>query len=214
MSNIASSRITRWGITLGEYDYDIEFRPTKSHGNADMLSRLPVSANAPPSRENLMTVFQLEVLPVTAEVIRAETAGDVVLSKVLTYLQSGKWPDDIPGYLRAYYLKRHELSLENGIILWGLRVVIPKNLEKTILKELHEQHPGIVRMKGLARIHAWSPGIDSCIENLVQSCSHCAKVANSSPKGTPHSWEWPTKPMYRIHLDFFALYTVTLSLLW
>jgi len=27
---------------LSAYAYDIEFKPTKEHGNADMLSRLPV----------------------------------------------------------------------------------------------------------------------------------------------------------------------------
>ena len=59
-------------------------------------------------------------------------------------------------------------------------------------------------MKGLARVYAWFPGIDKRIENLVQSCSDCAIVANSPPKNKPHPWDWPTKPMDRVHLDLFG----------
>ena len=39
---MAASRLQRWAILLSVYTYDIEFKPTKEHGNADMLSRLPV----------------------------------------------------------------------------------------------------------------------------------------------------------------------------
>ena len=50
----------------------------------------------------------------------------------------------------------------------GLRVIIPKSLQKKILSRLHQGHPGIVRMKALSRVHAWFPGID--IEKLVSKC--------------------------------------------
>ena len=36
--------------------------------------------------------------------------------------------------------------------MWGLRVIIPESLRGRILDELHNKHPGISRMKGLARI--------------------------------------------------------------
>ena len=36
---LASARIQRWSLTLGAYDYMIEYKPGQEHGNADMLSR-------------------------------------------------------------------------------------------------------------------------------------------------------------------------------
>ena len=39
---LASARIQRWVLTLGAYDYQIEYKPGPAHGNADMLSRLPL----------------------------------------------------------------------------------------------------------------------------------------------------------------------------
>ena len=45
---------------------------------------------------------------------------------------------------------------------------------------------------------------DNRIEQLVKSCSDCAKVANCPPKTKPHPWDWPANPMDRVHLDFFG----------
>ena len=39
---MAASRLQRWAIFLSAYTYDIKYKPTKEHGNADILSRLPV----------------------------------------------------------------------------------------------------------------------------------------------------------------------------
>ena len=39
---MAAARLQRWSLLLSVYNYDIEFRPTAAHGNADALSRLPL----------------------------------------------------------------------------------------------------------------------------------------------------------------------------
>ena len=39
---LAAARLQRWAWILSAYHYDIEFRPTNEHGNADGLSRLPL----------------------------------------------------------------------------------------------------------------------------------------------------------------------------
>ena len=38
---LAANRLSRWSLMLSQYNYTIEYRPTKQHGNADALSRLP-----------------------------------------------------------------------------------------------------------------------------------------------------------------------------
>lgn len=38
---MASSCVQRWALTLSAYDYSIRYKPGKSLGNADALSRLP-----------------------------------------------------------------------------------------------------------------------------------------------------------------------------
>ena len=39
---LAAARLQRWALMLSGYSYDIEFKPTRQHGNADGLSRLPL----------------------------------------------------------------------------------------------------------------------------------------------------------------------------
>lgn len=66
-----------------------------------------------------------------------------------------------------------ELSVEDGCLLWGSRVVIPPQARDEVLTELHEAHPGASQMKALARSYVWWPNMDKDIENLVRLCEQC-----------------------------------------
>lgn len=50
-----------------------------------------------------------------------------------------------------YFNRRNELSLQQKCVMWGMRVVVPKTLQRGVLHELHEGHQGIARVKELAR---------------------------------------------------------------
>ena len=65
--------------------------------------------------------------------------------------------------------------------MWGSRVVIPPSLRKTILAELHESHPGVSRMKAIARSHLWWPKLDADIEETVRCCNQCVKTRSAPP---------------------------------
>ena len=183
-----------------------------------MLSRLPLSNTAAISNSfhiiHSLCEMQINHLPVNAEKVRHETMQDPELKIVVESLENNSWELNKSKISPPFYSRRNELSLENGIILWGLRVVLPSNLRKQIIDELHYQHPGIVRMKSLARVHVWYPNIDKDIEMRVQGCTQCVKVANEPPKAQSHPWAWPSGPMDRIHLDFFGPFMGKCILLW
>ena len=63
------------------------------------------------------------------------------------------WADDENMAIQTWYQRRNELTIEDGCLLWGIRVIIPGSLRERVLQELHEGHPGIVPMKSLARLH-------------------------------------------------------------
>ena len=40
--SLAAARLQRWAVLLSAYQYEIQFKPTEAHANADGLSRLPL----------------------------------------------------------------------------------------------------------------------------------------------------------------------------
>ena len=40
---MSANRLARWALLVHQYDYTVEYRISKDHGNADALSRLPFS---------------------------------------------------------------------------------------------------------------------------------------------------------------------------
>ena len=63
---VAAARLQRWSLLLSACNYDIEFRPTAAHGNADLVSRLPLPEGGVerPSESHLYNIHQLEMLPI------------------------------------------------------------------------------------------------------------------------------------------------------
>ena len=137
--------------------------------------------------------------------IASETSKDQLLQKVLNYCKHG-WPESgeiqEDSELRPFSMKSTEISIQNGCLLWGNRVIIPNTLKELILKELHDCHPGISRMKGLARGCFWWPKMDNDIETVVNSCTTCHKTRTAPKPSELHPWEWPDKPWQRIHIDY------------
>ena len=104
--------------------------------------------------------------------------------------------------LMPFYSRRSELSVQGDCVLWGLRVVVPTLGRSPLLKVLHSEHTGTVRMKQLARGYFWWPLLDKDIENVASSCSVCIQNRSSPPKAPLDPWEWPTIPWYRVHIDY------------
>ena len=108
-------------------------------------------------------------------------------------------PAEVEENLKPYWTRKSELSIHDGCLLWGNRIVVPPQGREMALKELHGGHPGVTRMKALARMFLWWPGIDKAIEYAVKHCSECQKNRPSPPVSPMQPWQWPTRPW---HLDY------------
>jgi transposase InsO family protein len=199
----AAARLQRWALILASYNYSIEYRNTTAHANADSMSRLPLPTTWSPKCENMDCFFFEEDIcsNIDHDMIKKQTARDPVLSKVYMYCMNG-WPNVVDPELVPYKHKMQELTTEQGCVLWGMRVVVPRKLQDQILMELHETHPGMTKMKMLARSYVWWPNIDSHIEHVVSSCHVCQAVRAEPKAAQVHPWTFPSKPWSRIHIDF------------
>ena len=161
--SLAAARLQRWAIILSAYDYDIRYKSTTEHGNADGLSRLPLPTTSPSVDTTAASTFnigQVQALPVTSEDIARATRCDSVLSKVYQYIGRG-WPSQVNEELKPFKERQTELTTEGGCLFWGIRVIIPKKLQHKVLLSLHSAHTGItIRMKAVARSYFWWKGLD------------------------------------------------------
>ena len=81
-------------------------------------------------------------------------------------------------------------------------MVVPERGPEYVLTELHGGHPGMIRMKALARGLVWWPGLDSMIERTVKDCPQCQEVQPTPPVQPMQPWSWLTCPWSQLHIDF------------
>ena len=125
-----------------------------------------------------------------------------MLANVHEYILRG-WPAEKSNpELAAYRLRKDQLNVQDGCILWGARVVIPQQGQDQVMKELHIAHPGISRIKALGRSYVWWPKMDKDLEELVKRCETCQDHRKQPPSAPLHPWEYPDGPWKHVHIDY------------
>ena len=140
---------------MSNYDYTVEHKIGSNDSNADALSRLPLPTTQSTLEElahvQVLQVGHINCTPIDSKQIRVATINDPLLSQVLGFV-SHVWPNLIPTEeLKLFYPRLKELTGEDHVLLWGLRVVVPTKIRSSVLNLLHDTYIGVVRMKGLAR---------------------------------------------------------------
>ena len=203
-SKIAAGRITRWSIYLNQFNYELTYKPGKKIAHADTLSRFPVDEppnEAPLPSETIHLIKQMEDSPVTFRMIAEETKKDKLLKDVM-YFTRTCWPEEVSPTLKAFKDRVLELSIQEGCVMWGQRVVIPETLRRKVMEILHEGHIGITKMKALARSFVYWPKLDSEIEEMTKKCKSCIMTSSANAEIKGHTWLTPSKPWERVHMDF------------
>ena len=123
LPTLAAARLQRWAIFLLGYQYDMEFRPTGNHCNADGFSHFPRPMVEGDDTEvdfgaSACNLLNIETLPLEAKEVQKATLSDNTLSKVRRYLQEG-WPDTVAAELKPYTSRKGELSIDRGCVFCG-----------------------------------------------------------------------------------------------
>lgn len=170
---LSATRMLHYAIFLSGFSYDIKYRRTNEHLNADFCSRFPTEKETKEYFDEPRTfqLNQLSILHVTAKEIAKETKRNRELSKLYRSIQNGEGKVN----------DRGEYTIHMGCILKGIRVVIPDTLKSRVLEELHADHFGIEKMKAIARLYCYWVGIDEDIKKL-SNCRPCLNEANVNRK--------------------------------
>lgn len=199
LPTLSAVRMQHYAVFLETFDFEIRYRRSKEHGNADGISRLPITVSPKTLEESdVFEIHHIQTLPVLVEELEEHTSKDVTVRRLIEGLKSGRIVDG----KERYGIDQTEFTLQQGCLLRGIRVYIPPTLRSRVLEELHSGHFGTSRMKSLARSYCWWENIDRDIEELARDCLDCARVRPNPAKAPIHCWELPTEPFQRIHADF------------
>ena len=94
--------------------------------------------------------------------------------------------------------------MQQGLLLFQSRLVIPTELQEDILQRLHQGHQGIVKCRALAKSSVWWPGLSKQIEAKISNCSACEcekeRVLHPEPLQPTKT---PNYPWQRVGMDLF-----------
>ena len=92
--------------------------------------------------------------------------------------------------------------MEDGLILYGCRLLIPVAMRRETLAHLHESHQGSMRTKQWARLTVYWPGIDNDIDNTITACKKCQDLLPSKPREPITSKPTPSRLFQEMAADF------------
>jgi len=221
LDEIENPRLQRIRMKTQEFQFHAIWRKGKDHAIADALSRAPISE---PTEEDveigdlpqlcrLSRVSQLQdefaqpILPEPqADRLREVAAGDPDYQQLRETVTTG-FPNEakqLPSAVRPYWGIRHTLAVEEGIVLKGCQIVIPRALRRQVLSDLHASHQGQERTKRRARQVVYWPGISRDINNTVSSCPKCREYRPSQVNEPIMHEPEPTRPWQRASADIFT----------
>ena len=208
----APARLQRMLLQLQAYDIEVKHLPGKSIPVADTLSRYYVEDTCSDLTDGLD--FQIHYVAPSPNMsdqrldeVRVSTGNDTQLCTLRKVILDG-WPDkrsNCPPTIAQYWTFRDELTVTDGIIMKGEKIVIPREMRQTMLDKIHAGHLGIAKCTRRARDVMFWPGITKDISDLVQKCDICLthRCSNTKEPMKPH--QVPEQPWQVVATDIFTL---------
>ena len=190
LDEVENPRLQCLKSRLMAYHFTAHWTKGSNHNAPGALSRNPVSD---PQSENTlagydnqnklaMSTTEIRVIttlesPTSArlEELQQQAAQDPEYQQLLSVIFNG-FPDhrqQLPNSCRRFWSVREQLSVDDGLIIYGCHLLIPTVLRSKVLSDLHNSHQGLVRKKQHARLTVYWPGIDNDIDNTILSCQLC-----------------------------------------
>uniref|UniRef100_A0A2A4J5K1 RNA-directed DNA polymerase n=1 Tax=Heliothis virescens TaxID=7102 RepID=A0A2A4J5K1_HELVI len=206
---IPSPRLQRLKLKLLKYDIEFKYLKGKLMHVADLLSRSFLEETD--NEDNYMYEVvhcvgldsYLQCSDDQKQELISETLKDEELVQLCDSVKYG-WPDKInkvPDSIKYYFRFREEITVDNNLLFKNDRLIIPKSIRLSIIKQLHEGHLGCTKMKQTARKCYYWPNMDLHIEEFVKKCFVCQTYQNNNVKEPLLSHTIPDLPFTKIGID-------------
>ena len=95
------------------------------------------------------------------------------------------------------------MSIDDGIIMKGKQIVVPRIMQSDILARLHTSHQGIEKTCLRARNCVFWHGYDKDIKELIGKCDICLEFSKTQQKEKMILHELPCRPWQKLGTDVF-----------
>ena len=200
----APKRLQRMMLQLQKYNIQLVNQPGKEMYLADTLSRAYIEDKETRSEsEEIEAINMIKDLAISEErlkEIQQHTENDKQLQKLKHVIQSG-WPNlktDVSHEINLYFDVRDELTVQNGLIFKGERVVIPKSLRADMVRRIHSSHIGIEGCLRMARESLYWSGMNSEVKDFILRCETCRTYERKQRKEPLISHKVPLRPWAKV----------------
>ena len=199
----SANRLQRWSVILLNYNFKMQYMPSKKTAHADGLPRL-ILDNAEALEETVIAALKQEQ-ELKEVLINTVNELPVMLEEIKKTAKMDEYIIDmnkqVKGNEKNKKLNVLPFSICDETLMYAQKVVIPRVLWKKVLKEFHLGHPDISRMKSLMRSFTYWLKMDQDIEDFVRHCEGCQLAAKSPPLRT-QPWPKTDIPCPHIHMDY------------
>ncbi|KAK3916276.1 hypothetical protein KUF71_006144 [Frankliniella fusca] len=146
------------------------------------------------------------MVPVSSQIldkIRLYSKEDIEIQELRRYTLSG-WPNSrnqTTACVKSYWNNRADIHLENDLIFFQDRVIVPSKLREEMLTKLHEGHLGISKTHSIAAQTIYWPRIYQDICDMIITCKTCAKYQPNKKKEPMERRVIPTRPWSHLAMD-------------
>ena len=141
-----------------------------------------------------------EQLPeaVTREMLKKATARDRTLTMLMDDIRQGGCRKSLTRYTQIF----DELTIVDGMVVRGDKLVIPEELQAIVVQLAHEGHLGFEKTLGLLRESNWFPGMSDMVRTYVETCRGCQVAEPSTGQEPLKPNLLPDRPWQYVHADF------------
>ncbi|XP_033731751.1 uncharacterized protein K02A2.6-like [Pecten maximus] len=205
----APKRLQRMLLKLQKFDLEVVYKPGSTMYMADTLSRAYLPFNTRSSTEvETEHVNAMQYLPISPERCKAlqlATEQDPALSLLKSVIRKG-WPlekTSVPKEVQAYFGFREELTIQNGLVFKGNRVVVPFSEVPSLVERAHSSHSGIQSCLRRARECLYWPNMAHDIEDFVSKCEICNAASVDQGREPIINHPIPSRPWEKVGCDLF-----------
>ena len=215
----APQRLQRMLLRLQRFSVTVTYKKGSEMYISDMLSRaaLPRKEKCDTSIERNFEIFAMQLTQIDHRAhvrisdpkmveIRTLSKEDPEMMTLKRVVLTG-WPEqksEVPANVAGYFNFRDEITVQDGILYKGDRVIIPRALRHETILKIHASHQGVEASIRKAREVLYWPGCSTDIKTACEECELCRQYDTQNTKEPMQSHKIPELPWQVVSQDLFT----------